>query len=112
MKNVKLVVLATMTMLFLGMGNVSAQENQSKTVVIRVIESMFRGKSSIVTIDPEGKTNITELKNGLDEFSENTVLIQKELEKWKKEGFKIDGVSNSGWGDVMMVTTIILSKKE
>lgn len=110
MKNVKLMLVFT-AMLIFGMGNVNAQDNVSKTVIIRVTESLFRGKPSIITIDSEGKTSIVDLNGGLDETGANTIRIHQEINKWKKEGYEIDGISNSAIGETTMITLVILSKE-
>ncbi len=109
MKNLKLLVFAIMTILFVGMGNVSAQENSSKMVIIRVIEG-HGSKTGLVTIDPDGKKSTISLEKGhdLDISANNGVLIQKELEKWKQAGYKITHVSTSG--TEVFRTTIILEK--
>ncbi|MBW7867327.1 MAG: hypothetical protein H3C31_03260 [Brumimicrobium sp.] len=112
MKNVKLILLAVIATLFLEVGNASAQENPSKTVIIRVTERRVGGNPAIVTTNPEGKTNIIQLEKGFDESGANALIIQKEIEKWKKEGYEIDGISSSVMGDVALITIIILSKKE
>ncbi len=112
MKNIKLIVLTTMTMLFLGMGNVNAQEEPSKTVIIRVTEgsSSSAVKLGLVTIDAEGNTNAIVLEKGhdLDVSASNGALIQKEIEKWKQEGYEIKHFSTSG--ETIFRTMIILEK--
>ena len=63
MKNVKLILVAVVAMLFLGMGSASAQEKSSETVIIRVIEtSAYKTKSCITTTDSEGKVTKIELE--------------------------------------------------
>lgn len=109
MKNIKGLLLATMTMLFLGFGNVNAQESTSQTVIIRVLESPGVGlKPCIVITDSQGNSTKTELKKGLDESGENAVLIQNELNKWKNQGYKITEMSTAG--ETFFRTTIILEK--
>ncbi len=109
MKNAKLILLAVTAILFLGVGNVSAQENTSKMVIIRVIEGSG-AKTGLVTIDSEGKISKIALEKGHDSdiSANNGVLIQKELERWKQEGYQISHLSTSG--ETVSRTTIILER--
>jgi hypothetical protein len=112
MKKVRLVLVAVVAMLFLGIGSVNAQE----TVIIKVYDIPMMVKSRMIVITPSGESKIVELKNinakNLDEATiENYKIVQNEITIWKKEGYKIDGLSNSSLGDAV-ITTIILSKDE
>ena len=109
MKNVKLIFLAVTATLFLGIGNVSAQK--SETVIIKVYEFIASSNSKIMVIDPKGVVVETELKKMLTNGEQNIILMQKEIDKWKNEGFTIDGISG-GTASTGLVTTIILSKNE
>ena len=109
MRNIKLMVLATITMLFMGIANLNAQENPSKMVIIRVIETYGGGtKSTLITTDAAGKSSRIELEKGLDQSGNNAVIIQKEIQKWKQEGYKITQLATSG--ETLFHTTIILEK--
>lgn len=112
MKNVKLMLLAITAILFLGMENISAQENFSQTVIIRVTETIRGTGDNFVTItDSKGKTSVTMLKKGFDISGENVVLVQKELDKWKYDGYKITHLSTAGASENgIFRTTIILEK--
>lgn len=114
MKNVRLILLLVIAILFLGIGNVNAQENTSNTIIIRVTETPHKGDSRILTVDMEGMINIIELEKGWkDELGNNAILIQKEIVKWKQKGYKITHLSTSGAsvGDPPVFrTTIILEK--
>jgi hypothetical protein len=46
MKNVRLMVLATIAMVFMGVANLSAQEQDQQTVIIRVFEFAM-GRSNV-----------------------------------------------------------------
>lgn len=117
MKNVKLILLAVTAMLFLGVGNVGAQENENKTVIIRIIESSKTGaiNSEMVTITPTGEKQIISLlvhkfTNYSEVIGENGVIIQQEITKWLKQGFRITNFSTDG-GDVYQRTFIIMTKE-
>lgn len=114
MKNLKLTLVAVTAILFLGMSNVNAQAQ--KTVIIKTYElagSLF--KSKMVVTDPSGKTETIIMKTlnwGKIEniVAENSAILQDEINKWKKEGYVIDGLTSGGLGDGIMVTTVVLSK--
>ncbi|HRO76949.1 MAG TPA: hypothetical protein PLP27_12480 [Crocinitomicaceae bacterium] len=110
MKKLRLVLVATVAMLFLGMMNVNAQEkNTTKTVIIRITEGSG-AKNGLVTIDANGKVSKIAMEKGHDAdiSANNGVLIQKEIEKWKQEGYQIKHLSSSG--ETVSRTTIILEK--
>lgn len=116
MKNVKLIVLTVSAILFLGMGNVNAQNSEPKTVIIRVYE--FRGayKSSMIITNSEGTSKTVELKwislkTLADATAANNASIQTEINLLKKDGYEIDGLSSVPYGEGIM-TTIILSKED
>lgn len=116
MKNVKLMLLAVSAMLFLGMGNVSAQNREPQTVIIRIFEFIMGGSSKMIITEPSGisqtiKLSNLDLKKGED-IASNQATIQAEINKLKKEGYEIDGISNSVIGDGILTTTIIFSKDE
>ncbi len=109
MKKLKLVLVVAVTLLFLGMGSASAQEKSSKMVILRVVEGSG-AKTGLVTIDSEGEINKIALEKGHDAdiAASNGLLIQKELEKWKQNGYQITHLSTSG--ETVSRTTIILEK--
>ncbi|MBW7867328.1 MAG: hypothetical protein H3C31_03265 [Brumimicrobium sp.] len=112
MKNVKLILLAVIAMLFLGTGNMSAQEKS--TVIIRVYEE-YKTNSHLAIISPDGTLKSIDLKNmkpgNFYESDNNLIVIQSEIDNWKKQGFKVDGISNTT-AVTALITTIILSKEE
>lgn len=112
MKNVKLIFLAVTAMLFLGMGSVSAQEKS--TVIIRVYEE-YKTNSHIAIVSPDGTIKTIDLKNmkpgNFNESNTNLSIVQSEINVWKKQGFKVDGIANTT-AVTALITTIILSKDE
>ena len=115
MKNVKLILLALTAILFLGVGNASAQEKEPQTVIIRTFEFMMGNESKMIVTEPSGisqtiKLSALDLRKG-EGISSNHATIQAEINKWKKDGFEIDAVTVGSIGDSPM-TIIILSKKE
>lgn len=100
MKNVKLVALATMTMLFLGMGDVYAQEKEPQTVIIRVCEFAINIKSQILVVEPDGNLNKLLLdkvtsSNYEESMTNNAMTLQKEINKWRKQGFIVSGMTST-----------------
>ncbi len=83
MKNVKLVVLATMTMLFLGMGDVSAQESKIQSVIISVC--VKGSKYTIEVVNPDYSVELKEYTT-----KDNVhVTLKQEIDKWLEEGYQI-----------------------
>ena len=114
MKNVKLIVLTVSAILFLGMGNLNAQEKESQTVIIRVFEQHRGTTSQMVTTNPDGSTKSTKLiKVDIGSFEgneSNSIIVQSEINNWKNQGFTIDGLSSQSNLVGAITTTIILSK--
>ena len=108
MKKISLIALLTLMMSMLSF-QVLTQENPTKMVIIRVVEG-HGIKTGFVTIDSDGKTSKTALQKGhdVDITAKNGLLIQQELEKWKREGYKITQLATSG--QEVSRTTIILEK--
>ena len=117
MKNIKLIVLTVSAILFLGIGNGNAQEKESQTVIIRAFEIHTGKKSHMMVTYPDGLTKSTELSvinSGSFEGNDgNSLIIQSEINNWKKQGFIIDDLSTtaSSSGTPAIITTIILSKE-
>lgn len=81
MKKVKLILVATIAILFLGISNVNAQEKSTVLIKARVI-----GEYAYVinTVKPDYTTY--ELKNQTKD--ENAlVALKRELDKWISEGY-------------------------
>lgn len=116
MKNVKLILLVGTTMLFLGMGNVNAQQKESQTVIIRVFENTRGNSSKMIITSPDGSTNSIELEtlniNSFEGNENNSIIMQSEINNWKNQGFSIDGLSSLSNYVGAIITTIILSKDE
>ena len=116
MKNVKLVVLATMTILFLGISDLKAQ-SESEIVLIRTAEYVASAgrNSEMVTIMSSGERSVTELEhfrysNYGEKAGENGAVIQQEIIKWMQQGFVITNFSTDG-GDIVQRTFIIMTKE-
>ncbi len=112
MKNVKLILVAVVAMLFLGVGNVSAQEKEAQTVIIQSYPEAHGTKltSLLLVIDPNGNSyeipmNEMTVKNKKAVWIDNLKILQKEINKWKNEGFIIDGKSETN-----SYVNIIMSK--
>lgn len=79
MKNIKLIVLTTMTMLFLGIGNVNAQQS------VLIKGTLYAKYTKIITVLPDYQVIESEIGNvGEKEF---LVSLKKELDKWISEGY-------------------------
>lgn len=111
MRKLRLILVTTIVALFLGMSNVNAQAKNSQIVIIKAYEFAASGKSKMTVTDPKGSVTEIKLSKILSSEEQNTIPIQKEINKWKNEGFVIEGVS-SGFDAVGLITTIILSKDE
>lgn len=81
MKKVRLILVAVVAILFLGMGNVSAQEKSTVLIKVHVINEYAY---VINTVKPDSTTY--ELKNKTKD--ENAlVALKRELDKWVLEGY-------------------------
>lgn len=116
MENKKHLLLTLTLFLFLGIAQASAQEKDPQTVIIRAFEFSFREASRITVTNPDGSTKTIELSlvdsRTLEGDAFNSVLIQSQINEWKKQGFKIDAMSTQVSDPARIVTTIILSKDE
>lgn len=116
MKNLKMITLV-MTMLFLGINKLSAQENTAQTVIIRTFELFGGGnESQMIVTSPDGTTKTTGLKNiDAKNYSicvgNNNNILQSEINHWKNKGFILDDVSNTAAGS-LMTTMFILTKEK
>lgn len=100
MKTVKLILLTVTTILFFGMSNVSAQEKKAQTVIIQAYAEMdgTKSKMSLLVTPTDVKSyeiplNEVGFKNRKEATINNSAILQKEIDKWKNEGFVIDGIS-------------------
>ena len=87
MKNVILVVLAIMTMLFLGMGNVNAQEKSSVIITGRT----FTGGRTyrIEIVKPNYEVEVRELNFKEDNFFS---FMKKEMDHWISQNYMLKEV--------------------
>jgi len=105
MKNIKLVVLTTMTMLFLGMGNVNAQE---KTSVIINCRLYYNGNCVFETIKPDYSVEKKETSKNQGDFH---VLMKQEMDIWISQGYELVDLSNTPLGTYER-TLLVLIKEE
>lgn len=106
MKNLKRLMFTVIALIAIGFADVKAQE----TVILRAIESSMVG-ARIATVTPGGEIIEIPLKKGFitKVLEENSVLIQREVDKWKSEGFKIASVNTTNVNDVVL-TVFVLEK--
>lgn len=117
MKNLKMITLV-MTMLFLGINKLSAQENTAQTVIIKTFEFFGGGGvvSQMYVTSPEGATKTVELKN-IDHknysigVGNNNVVLQSEINHWINQGFALEDVSNTTSGGLLL-TIFVLTKEK
>ena len=105
MKSLKLTVLAVASVLFLRMADLEAQE----TIIVKVYEFPANANSRIMVINPEGGVTEIELAKMLSPGEQNIILIQREIDKWKREGYKLTHTSAGGLPSGL-ITTFILEK--
>lgn len=114
MKKIRLVILLTLMMVVVSFqGN--TQEGESGTVIIRLVENYTTKDGGVMAITHAGKTDvITNLqnlnpKNIQQSGDENAVILEQEINKWKKQGFQVTELSTSS-GTAYVITTVLLSK--
>lgn len=117
MKNTKRLLLTASVFLLLGTSQGIAQEKTSQTVLIRAFElpALGGGRSSRMTVtSPDGTFKSTDLieidAKSYAGAADNSVIIHKEIDRWKKEGFEVDELSTQTSLSGGIITTIILSK--
>lgn len=111
MKNTILVLFAVTALLFFPIGKVNAQEKNNQTVIIKVYEFTANSNSKIIVVKPDGTVEENKLNKIFTSGEQNAVDIQNEINKWRNEGFEIDGIAGGGL-TTGIVTTIVLTKKE
>ncbi len=110
MKKVRLVLVAVVAMLFLGIGSVNAQEKTPQTVIIQMATELNGTKVMyfLLVIEPNGNSyeipvNEDNIKDRKLVAVNNFKVLQKEINKWKYEGFVIDGTSETnGYVNIIM----------
>ena len=110
MKNVKLILVAIVAMLFLGMGNVSAQEKS--TVIITTVTS---GREITLQVVDDQDNTTSQMFKFSKEKPEQAIL-KIEMDKWIKKGYEIKQsygyASPLGTAGNIRYESIILSKEE
>lgn len=108
MKNVKLILLAVTAMLFLGMGNVSAQENKVQSVIISVFaQGVSHNKYTVEVVKPDYSVELKEYttKDNIH------VALKKELDKWLEQGYQIMESSSNTIAGGYPISRYILVRK-
>ena len=113
MKKINLITVLLLLMTVVSF-QVSAQNVLPQTVIIRTFEASKKNSSMVIT-SPNGSIKSVELANvdiiSFEGNKDNSVIIQSEINKWKSQGFTIDGLSSFSNYVGVIITTIILSKK-
>lgn len=109
----KLAYLIVSTLLLMGISQVKAQ-NTPQTVIIRMLETSTNTPPKIYVTDASGNTAQIKIDylnyKAIDTaIPNNNVKLQNEINKFKIEGFKIDGISNYSIG-AAATTLVIMSK--
>lgn len=103
MKNVKLILLVTTTMLLFGMGTVSAQVNS-----VMVSGNIDRGKPfSISVVHPDYKDTVNKYNGNDKKFH---VALKEELDKWLLLGYEVvesNIVSNAGTASYLIIYFLV-----
>lgn len=110
MKKVRLILVAVVAILFLGMGNVSAQEKS--TVIITTVSS---GREiTLQVVDNQDNTTSQLLRFSKDKPEQAYLKI--EMDKWIKKGYEITQsygyASPIGTAGNIRYETVILFKEE
>lgn len=109
MNRVKLIVFLVVVF-FSGTGNVNGQEKNPQTVIIEIYpdaKGMDINFSLLITT-PTGDSyeipmETRTLKNKKESTIKNSKILQKEIDKWKKEGYIVDEVSGSVFDSFMII---------
>ncbi len=108
MKNVKLILIAVVTMLFLGMENVNAQNNS--TVMITTVTS---GRQITLQVVDDQNNTTSEMLSFRKDKPEQAIL-KVEMDKWIGKGYEIKQsygyAASIGTTGNIRYETIILSK--
>ncbi len=99
MKAINLIALFTLIMTMISFQGIT-QDKEPETVIIRVCEFSINVKSQILVIEPDG--NVTKLllekvtsNNYEESMVNNAIVLQKEINKWRKQGFIISGMTSN-----------------
>lgn len=113
MKKVRLIVALTAMMMTISV-QVNAQENESEIVIIRLMEDNLIS-NGVMVVTHAGKTTKTldlpalNQKNLIKSEDDNAIILEKEINQWKAEGFLNITMSSSS-SEKNVLTTVILSK--
>ena len=113
MKKISLIALLMLMMTVVSFQG-KAQEIESETVIIRLIENYTR-KDGVMSVTHAGKTNeysdlpSLSTRNIQKSGDENAVILEQEINRWKKQGFQVTELAMSS-GTAYIITTVILSK--
>lgn len=109
MKNVKLMLLTITTMLFLGMGNVNAQESKIQSVIISIfIEGAYHSKYTVEVVKPDYSI---ESKEYTSKENNTHVILKQELDKWLEQGYRIVESNSNTSSNGYPITRYILVKE-
>lgn len=115
MKKISLVTLFALLIMTMVSFQGNAQEGESGTVIIRLIENYTIKDGGVMAVTHAGKTDVTtnlqnlNPKNIQQSGDENAVILEQEINKWKKQGFQVTELSTSS-GTAYVITTVLLSK--
>lgn len=104
MKNLKLVLFASM--LFLGMGSTMAQ---TKSTVIISGKTITIAKYEIVIVKPD---YVTERKEKNEKTEPFLAALKKEMDVWLNQGYKLTDVTSSTLGTAGENVMFVLIKEE
>lgn len=99
MKKICLITLLTLFMMVVSFKG-KAQNVDPETVILRVCEFATNVKSQILVIEPDGNLNSLLLEkvtssNYEKSMVKNAQVLQQEINKWRKHGFEISGITSS-----------------
>ena len=105
-----MIVLLVAVMFLSGIENANAQEKSPQTVIIRVYvdaKGMEFNFSLLVTTPDANSYELPmetlTTKNKKENTINNSKILQKEIDKWKKEGFSVDEISGSFFDSFMLI---------
>ena len=108
MKNLKLISLTISAILFIGVGNVNAQESSS--VIITTVTS---GREiTLQVVDDQNNTTSQKMKFSIEKPEQ--AILKTEMDKWLKEGYELKQsygyATPIGAGNIRYETIILLKE--
>lgn len=99
MKKISFIALLALMMTMVSFQG-KAQDKEPETVIIRVCEFAINVKSQILVIEPDGNINKISLEKVTsskyeESMTNNAIVLQKEINKWRKQGFIISGMTSN-----------------